>query len=248
MITNGEENGSEYSEVFRKIQGHRTQHEVIDQITFAIRAGKFVPGDRLPSLDDLSRLLGVSRSVVVEAVRSLSLAGVIETQRGNRGGLRVVTSNIPVALLGLSSNKFERLPDVLEARRAVEERLALLCAERADAKDFEIMEESVQRLVANRDADRTQRRYWDHLFHYQMARAARSEMLAYLQHQILERLTVVLESYFTEEEDPKEVESLHHETLESLLTGDRSAIRAAIDRHLAPLERLLPEIPDLESE
>ncbi|RAJ69625.1 GntR family transcriptional repressor for pyruvate dehydrogenase complex [Streptomyces sp. Amel2xB2] len=247
MSTRGEETGPGYSEVFRKIQGHRTQHEVIDQITFAIRAGKFVPGDRLPSLDDLSRLLGVSRSVVIEAVRSLSLAGVIETQRGNRGGLTVVTSNIPVALLGLSSNKFERLPDVLEARRAVEERLALLCAERADARDFELMENSVRRLVENREAGRTERRYWDHLFHYQMARAARSEMLAYLQHQILERLTVVLENYFTEEEDPKEVESLHRETLDSLLTGDKKAIRAAIDRHLAPLERHLPELPELQA-
>lgn len=248
MTIQGEDEGPVFGEVFRRIQGHRTQHEVIDQITFAIRAGDFAPGERLPSLDDLSRQLGVSRSVVIEAVRSLSLAGVIAAQRGNRGGLTVLTNNIPVALLGLSNNKFEKLPDVLEARRAVELRLALLCAERATPFDVEIMETSVRRLVESRNADRAERRHWDHLFHYQMARAARSEMLAYIQHQILERLTVALETYFTEEEDPKEVESLHRETLDALLSRDADAISAAIDRHLAPLERLLPETPMSESE
>jgi GntR family transcriptional repressor for pyruvate dehydrogenase complex len=230
---------AEPHDVFRKVKGHHTQHAVIDQITFAIRTGVYVPGDRLPSLDELSRLLGVSRSVVIEAVRSLSLAGVIATQRGNGGGLKVQTANIPVALLGLSNDMFDQLPDILEARSAVEIRLALLCAERATSNDYENMETSVRRLIENRRADRLERRYWDHLFHYQMARAARSEMLAYFQHQILEQLTVVGESCFTRKENPREVEALHRETLDTLVAGDAQAIREVIGRHLAPLERLI---------
>ncbi len=227
-----------FADVFRPVQGHRTQYEVIDQITFAIRAGVYGPGDRLPSLDELAARLGVSRSVVIEAVRSLSMAGVVATQRGNGGGLTVMTSNVPVALLGLSNNKFEKLPDLLEARRAVELQLALLCAERATTDDFDAMELSVRRLEESRDAGAPERRHWDHLFHYQMARAARSEVLAYMQHQILERITVVAEDYFTEDEDPQAVEALHQETLDSLRTGNPRLIEKAIDRHLAPLELL----------
>ena len=227
------------ADVFHPVKGHRIQYEVIDQITFAIRAGVFAPGDRLPALDDLAGRLEVSRSVVIEAVRSLSLAGVIATQRGKGGGLTVVTSNIPVALLGLSSNNFDKLPDILEARRAIEMQLALLCAERATPEEFDAMETSVRRLVESRDADRLERRHWDHLFHYQMARAARSEVLAYLQHQILERLSVVLHTYFQEDEDPLEVEVLHRETLDCLRAGDRDSITRVIDRHLAPLELLV---------
>jgi GntR family transcriptional regulator, transcriptional repressor for pyruvate dehydrogenase complex len=230
-----------FAEVFRPIRGHRTQYEVIDQITFAIRAGVYAPGDRLPSLEELASRLGVSRSVVIEAVRSLSVAGVVSTQRGNGGGLTVMTSNIPVALLGLSTNKFERLPDLLEARRAVELQLALLCAQRATADDFDAMELSVRRLAESREADHLEQRHWDHLFHYQMARAARSEVLAYMQHQILERLTVVLETYFTQYEDPQEVEALHRETLDSLRSGNPRRIEKAIDRHLAPLEQLVEQ-------
>ena len=239
MTVNEQVSTPGFADVFRPIRGHRTQYEVIDQITFAIRAGVYAPGDRLPSLDELSARLGVSRSVVIEAVRSLSVAGVVATQRGNGGGLTVLTSNVPVALLGLSTNKFEKLPDLLEARRAVELRLALLCAERATSDDFDAMELSVRRLVESRDTDRLERQHWDHLFHYQMARAARSEVLAYMQHQILERLTVVLETYFTEDEDPQTVETLHRETLDCLRSGNRRRIEEAIDRHLAPLELLV---------
>ena len=239
MTTNEKLATPGFAEVFRPIRGHRTQFEVIDQITFAIRAGVYGPGDRLPSLDELSSRLGVSRSVVIEAVRSLSMAGVVTTQRGNGGGLTVMTSNIPVALLGLSANKFDKLPDLLEARRAVELQLALLCAERATADDFDGMELSVRRLEESRDADGLERRHWDHLFHYQMARAARSEVLAYMQHQILERLTVVLARYFTEDEEPQTVESLHRETLDALRTKNPKLIEKAVDRHLAPLEQLV---------
>lgn len=225
--------------MFHPVKGHRTQYEVIDQITFAIRAGHVAPGERLPSLDELAAMLEVSRSVVVEAVRSLSMAGVISTQRGNRGGVTVVTNNVPIALLGLSANKFDKLPDILEARRAVELQLALLCAERATAEDFDDLGLSVHRLIESRDADRLERRHWDHLFHYQIARAARSEVLAYMQHQILERLTVVLHTYFSEDEDPVAVEDLHRETLDCLVTRDPALIEPAIDRHLAPLEQLI---------
>jgi GntR family transcriptional repressor for pyruvate dehydrogenase complex len=228
-----------FSDVFHPVQGHRTPYEVIDQITFAIRSGVYAPGDRLPSLEQLAARLGVSRSVVIEAVRSLTVAGVISTQRGNRGGLTVMTSNIPVALLGLSANKFDKLADILEARRAIEIQLALLCSQRATEADFEAMELSVLRLAEVRDAGRLERRHWDHLFHYQMGRAARSEVLAYMQHQILERLAVVLETYFNDVEDPMVVEELHRETLDCLKSGDTEQITRAIDRHLAPLELLV---------
>ena len=136
------------------------------------------------------------------------------------------------------------LPDLLEARRAVELQLALLCAERATADDFDAMELSVRRLAESRDAELVERRHWDHLFHYQIARAARSEVLAYMQHQILERLTVVAKRYFNQYEEPQEVETLHRETLESLRSGNPRLIEQAIDRHLTPLEQLVEQPAD----
>ncbi|MGH2358818.1 MAG: FadR/GntR family transcriptional regulator, partial [Candidatus Limnocylindria bacterium] len=118
-----------------------------------------------------------------------------------------------------------------------------LCAERATPQEFEGLELSVRKLIEHRDADHLERRHWDHLFHYQMARAARSEVLAYMQHQILERLSVVMHEYFDQDEDPRQVEELHRETLDMLATRDPSLIERAIDRHLAPLELLVAAEP-----
>lgn len=230
-------NPDERSAIFRKVEGKHIHDAVVDQITFGIRSGTYRPGDKLPNVSELAALLGVSKPVIGEAIRTLSAAGVILAQRGTNGGLRVVTNNIPTLLMGLSgSGGFDRLTDILEARRAIEVELALLCARRATEEDFAEMARANDSLEADADSDVLQRRHWDHLFHYQMARAARSEMLAYYQHQVLERLTILLEDYFSVDEDPIDVVSLHRDTLECLRRGDEMEIRDAIERHLRPLE------------
>lgn len=230
--------------IFQRIEGKHVHDSVVDQITFAIRSATYEPGDKLPSMDQLAAQLGVSKPVIGEAIRTLSAAGVIAAQRGNRGGLRVLTNNIPTALMGLSSGgAFTRIPAILEARRAIEMELAFLCASRATEHDFAEMQRANDLLGRSRADSVLHRRHWDHLFHYQMARAAGSEMLAYYQHQVLERLTIVLEDYFDYVENPEEVEWLHQDTLDALRGGDQDEIRAAIDRHLSPLERAFATSP-----
>src|SRR5699024_6809658 len=49
-----------------------------------IRAGRYAPGDRLPTVREVARELRVSPATVSEAWRALSAVGVIEA-RGRRG-------------------------------------------------------------------------------------------------------------------------------------------------------------------
>src|SRR5258708_33664075 len=74
---------------FHPISGPKASAEVVDQITHAISSGRFQPGSRLPNIDDLARLMNVSRPTVGDALRILAKAGVIETRRGNTGGVLV---------------------------------------------------------------------------------------------------------------------------------------------------------------
>jgi GntR family transcriptional repressor for pyruvate dehydrogenase complex len=225
---------------FHPISAARAHEEVIDQVTFAIRAGVFRPGDRLPSVEELARLMGVSKPVIGEAIKALSAGGVLVAQRGASGGVTVASDEIPVTLMRVSGGRREAaLTELVEARHPVEMQIALLAAERATDEDFETMEFAIDRYnEAIQARSRVIRRQADHLFHYAMGRAARSELLAQYQHSILEQLAIVLEDYYEREEDPHLVLETHRETLDAIRSRDADRVRRAMNRHLENLEKL----------
>lgn len=223
---------------FRPISARRAHEEVVDQITFAIRAGAFKPGERLPNIEDLASMMAVSKPTIGEAVKVLSRAGVLTAHRGTGGGLTVESDNIPHAVMGLASGwHVATLVELVEARRPIEMQIALLAAKRGGSAEFDIMDQSIQRMIEHAEGDPSARFYYDHMFHYSLARAARSHLLAYYQHQILEQLFLRMRTYFKEIEDVGLVIALHKETLDALRTREPATIERAIDAHLRPLEQ-----------
>jgi DNA-binding FadR family transcriptional regulator len=226
---------------FQPITDARVHEQVVDQITFAIRSGAVGVGERLPSIEQMATDMGVSKPTVGEAIRVLSSYGVVESRRGVNGGVTVTSDDVPTTLLGLAQGTSENgLRELLEARRPVEMAIARLAAERADEADFEAMQDSIAKLESDAASDGTLRLRYDHFFHYAMGRAARSEMLAYYQHQILEGITKVLHDFFVNQESPAVVIDLHKRTLDAIRTGDVETIDAVMDEHLAHLEAELP--------
>jgi GntR family transcriptional repressor for pyruvate dehydrogenase complex len=56
---------------------------IFNQIKDSLMAGKFKPGDRLPSELELSEEFGVSRLTVREAIKMLRALGVVDVKRGD---------------------------------------------------------------------------------------------------------------------------------------------------------------------
>lgn len=223
---------------FHTINGPRAYESVVDQITFAIRSGVYRPGARLPTLQQLTATMGVSKPVIIEAIRVLSDAGVLQSKRGAAGGISVVSDNIPLTLLRVASGWQEAaLPALLEARRTIEMQIALLAGERATESDLTLLRSAVEDLHRLRGTkDRYAQLRADHLFHYGMGRAARSEMLAYYQHQILAQLAKLFNDYerdFEEDQDLDGIITTHQDTLDALVSRDPALISAAMDAHLA---------------
>jgi GntR family transcriptional repressor for pyruvate dehydrogenase complex len=224
---------------FQPITDPRVHERVVDQITFAIRSGAYGVGERLPSVGQMARAMGVSKPTVGAAIRVLARRGVVESRRGVNGGVTVVDDNIPITLLQLADGHSEpSLRELLEARRPVEMQIARLAAQRADSSDIEAMEDSIAKLVANAGGDGESRLHFDHFFHYAMGRAARSELLAYYQHQILQGITVLMHDYFVMQENPKTVVDLHRRTLEAIKGGSLDEVDRVMDEHLAYLEHV----------
>ena len=228
---------------FQPIRGPKASAEVVDQITAAISSGRFLPGSRLPNIDALARTMEVSRPTVGDALRMLAEAGVIETRRGNSGGVKVTSSLIPSRLLGVARPRVAHtLSALVEARRAVEMELAALACRRATDDDFLEMERSIgmlKRSVGNP-------REWvqaNNLFHYAVGRAARSPLLAAFQHEVIREMTVLLDGWNAEYyAGADRVIGMHESTLAALRSRDLARVSEAMADHLHDAETVAPSI------
>ena len=222
---------------FHPIVNTRAHEEVIQQIIFAVLSGAYQPGERLPNIEALARLMGVSKPVVGAALKVLGDAGVVRALRGVNGGVVVETNDVPEEVMAIAGPLGHlNLTEIVEARRPVELQLAIQSGARATETDFAAMEERIERLRTHRNSDLAMRIRFDHQFHYTMGRSAHSGVLALYQHQILEHLFVRMRDYFSEIEDVDSVIELHEETLAALRTRRSDRISSAIDMHLRPLE------------
>jgi DNA-binding FadR family transcriptional regulator len=228
---------------FHPISNFKAHQEVVQQLAFAILAGAYAPGERLPHIDELARMMGVSKPVIGEALKVLSKDGTILVQRGLNGGLTVGRSDISDKITATTAPLVHMTArDVVEARRPIELQIALLAAERADASDFLVLENCIEQLAKHRRSKAQVRIRYDHLFHYALGRASRSNVLALYQHQILERLFAAMKTYFLSVEDVDFVIELHRSTLDAIRSSKRVRIERAIDEHLKPLEMAVAEM------
>ena len=240
MLTSSPETDAEERWHFHPIINTRAHEEVIEQITFAILSGAFKPGERLPNIEALARLMGVSKPVVGEALKVMASAAVVRALRGVHGGVMVETNEVPEKILAITGPlRHIEIAEIVEARRPIELQLAIQAAARATPEDFLAMEECIERLRTHRRSKLALRIRFDHQFHYTIGRTARSAALALYQHQILEHIFVRMRDYFAEIEDVDSVIALHEDTLRALRTGDAAEITRAVDSHLRPLEDAL---------
>ena len=119
----------------------------LDLLGVAIVSGRFEPGASLPPEAMLCSELGVSRTVVREAVKSLVAKGLLST--GPKVGTRVLDSDQwnwfdPQVVGWISKNglSHDYLRDLQELRRVVEPAAARLAAERATEQDLAELEDA----------------------------------------------------------------------------------------------------------
>lgn len=131
---------------FQPVQLVRPCEIVAYRITEAINAGDVKVGERLPSEQDLSKQLGVSRPTLRESIKLLAQAGIVQVVPGSSGGLFVISETIPPDLSGvpLPDLPLDDLESTLEARRLLEPHIARLAAMYGTPSDFERMRSAVQ--------------------------------------------------------------------------------------------------------
>lgn len=107
---------------------------VLTRLSSDIRGGRLGPGARLPTEQELTDTMGVSRAVVREAIAALKADGLVVTRRGSGAYVAASPTAPPFRIAGQDLSRLRDVLDVMELRLAVEVEAAAQAAERADRR------------------------------------------------------------------------------------------------------------------
>jgi DNA-binding FadR family transcriptional regulator len=203
----------------------------VESIRNRILRGRLAAGSQLPSQGQLCADLGVSRSVVREAMQILQSQGLIEISQGKRP--RVLPAG-PQAAIGTLSTLIERtevsLVKLLEVRRPLEVEIAGLAALRGDPRHFEQLRAAVDELSNSDDFDGEIAA--DMRFHKALAESSGNPLFGILLDVLAEMLRE--SRRLTLRRSGVEMALMHHERILAAVTdGDQDRARAAMADHMA---------------
>jgi len=102
--------------------------EVVDRLAAEIGSGRLGPGARLPTEQEMMTALGVSRTVVREAVAALRAQGLVTTRQGLGAFVASDSQRRPFRIDPDGLKSLEAVIDLMELRLAVEVETAGLAA------------------------------------------------------------------------------------------------------------------------
>ncbi len=158
--------------------------QIVDTLGLQIVSGKISAGDTLPTADDLSLELGVSRTVAREAIKVLEEKGLVESRP--KTGIQVQPTHRwrlldrDIMLWQYQTGpRAEFLQSLVEVRAIIEPAAAALAAERRNLDDLARMDTAYQRLIGALD-DLSAYKEADRAFHTAIFEASRNPLLIYL--------------------------------------------------------------------
>jgi GntR family transcriptional repressor for pyruvate dehydrogenase complex len=214
--------------------------QAIEKIKNLIVEGEFTPGAKLPRERELAERLGLSRNSLREAVRALTLIGVLEPRQGDG---TYVTSLEPELLLAGTTFVSDLLTgatllELYQVRRILEPAATALAATRLTEDDLEALAETLARM----DTAETTQAFIDVdvEFHRIIVQASGNATLASLiQNLSGGTLRARVWRAIRERGAVESTRQLHHDIYAALKARDPDLAAAADLVHLAEGERWL---------
>jgi GntR family transcriptional activator of glc operon len=217
-------------------RAHGTLSEAVARdLEALILRGELRDGQRLPTEPELGEALGVSRSVLRDAVRTLVARGLLDVRQGQGTVVSAPSSETyGDAMVALLMRSGVTIGDVLDARAALETELGPLAATTGAEEDWDRMEGHFERFSAAVADGHWNDAHREHLgFHLGLLAAlhlpALEALLAPLE-------TCILLTSMPPQPDPSLWEVPNHPPiLAALRGGDPEAVRAALEHHFVDM-------------
>lgn len=225
---------------FQAIRANRSKvyEQVAEQLQKQILE-QLKPGDLLPPERELVRMLGVSRSSIRDAIRSLELLGLLEPRQGV--GTMVCepsTDSLAGPLAGILLKKRKMVGELLDVRKMIEPPLAGRAAVHASASAIQTMDE-----ILVRQGEKVRRGELaieeDSEFHYQVALAADNGVVLKVVDVLMDLLRETRQRSLQVEGRQEKALAGHRRILAALKNRDAAGAEAAMRRHLQEIERIV---------
>ncbi len=167
------------SQIYRSLPEIERADAIVERISKAIALGLLKVGERLPPEAALSEMFGVGGATLREALSELRERGVVETRRGRSGGTFVVNQPEPetdIMREWFLTTSISEIRDIGDEHSAIAAATIRLACERAEAHDFERLQELARALVLAETPET--RASADSRFHIELAVSAQSPRLA----------------------------------------------------------------------
>lgn len=210
--------------------GKNLSSRVASALLARIHEGGLIPGDRLPTEQELSQSFGVSRTVIREAIVALKAQGMVETRQGSGAFVRKPD---PPAFAALVSN--QQLVLMIEVRKGIDCEIAGLAAQRRTPEQLEDIRAALRAIDAATAAggDGVQE---DLAFHVAIARATGNPYWVRLIEMFMPQMRASIAVTRANESKRKSFQTSaqedHERLFAAIASGDSAAARAAARTHM----------------
>lgn len=212
-----------------RLPRQRLYEQIVQRLYEHIGSAGLRPGDRLPPERELAARLGVSRATLAQALVALEVLGVLDVRHGD--GIVLVERSDDRPIIAALRDRRDRLRDVIDARAALEVKLASLAAQRRSEADLRAMDEALAAMAADiaaggRGDDGGER------FHAAVAEAGRSPLLSRLMQGISDLVEETRMESLRQPGRPAVSLAGHQRVADAIRRRDAAGAASAMEAHL----------------
>ena len=151
--------------------------QVVNSIIQYIQENGLQPGDQLPTENEFSENLGVSRTSIREAIKALSINGILKSIPGRGTFLEPKAATLTIERDGLLQMEARTtITEVMEVRAPLEMKAVELAVERCSDEDVDALD-AICRHYAEAVKEGSDHAEWGRKFHAQIAQTSGNTML-----------------------------------------------------------------------
>lgn len=226
------------------LQREKLHEQIAERIQQLIACDSLRPGAKLPGERELAERLGVSRTVVREAIRVLNVKGLVKVKPGCGSYVQALSPKDAAASMELFlklQQASRSLQHIHEVRSMIELEAASLAAVRATGQDCAAIQAAVEDMEMARDCPERYVRS-DLAFHAAIAAATHNDLFTVLLSPIADLMAKVIQVAFQVPGAAEDGLAAHRDILAQIRARDPDRAKEAMRCHLDHVKALVEGI------